>query len=112
VDGGSDTGRFASIVSPLEVTKSRDESYGVLVRYITDNNAIISDGLFSLAPLPMDGCLVFLKTWAREGDNQTALLAGWNSTLTVESVDAVCQKQQSCCTVLHPTCYRGLNTPA
>lgn len=92
VGGGSGTGRFTSIVSPLEAITSRAQSYGALVQYIIDNNAIISGGLFSLAPLPMDVCLVFLKTWASEGDDRTTLLAGWNSTQTVESVAAVCPK--------------------
>jgi beta-glucosidase len=92
VGGGSGTGRFASVVSPLEAIKSRARSYGALVQYITDNNAVIGGGLFSLAPVPMDVCLVFLKTWASEGDGRTTLLAGWNSTLTVESVAAVCPK--------------------
>ncbi|RAR15467.1 glycoside hydrolase family 3 protein [Stemphylium lycopersici] len=90
VGGGSGTGRFASVVSPLEAIKSRAGSYGAEVQYITDNDAIVSGGLFSLAPVPMDVCLVFLKTWASEGDDRTTLLAGWNSTLVVESVAAVC----------------------
>jgi len=92
VGGGSGTGRFASVVSPLEAIKSRAQSYGALVQYITDNDAIIYGGLSSLAPVPMDVCLVFLKTWASEGDDRATLLAGWNSTRTVESVAAICSK--------------------
>jgi beta-glucosidase len=92
VGGGSGTGRFASIVSPLDAVKSRAQSYGALVQYITDNNEIIGGGLLSLAPVPMDVCLVFLKTWASEADDRTTLLAGWNSTSTVESVAAMCPR--------------------
>lgn len=90
VGGGSGTGRFASIVSPLGAIRNRAESYGALVQYITSNGAITSGGLSSLAPLPLDVCVVFLKTWASEGDDRATLLAGWNSTLVVELVATLC----------------------
>jgi beta-glucosidase len=90
VGGGSGTGRLASIMSPLSAVKSRAESYGALVQYITSNEAIINGGLSSLAPLPLDVCIVFLKSWASEGDDRTTLVAGWNSTLVVELVANLC----------------------
>ncbi|KAF2844935.1 glycoside hydrolase family 3 protein [Plenodomus tracheiphilus IPT5] len=90
VGGGSGTGRFTYVVSPLEAIKSRAQSYGALVQYITDNNAIAGGALASLAPFPLDVCLVFLKSWASEGFDRTTLIAEWNSSVVVESVAAQC----------------------
>ncbi|KAH7408303.1 glycoside hydrolase superfamily [Phaeosphaeria sp. MPI-PUGE-AT-0046c] len=100
VGGGSGTGRFSYVVSPLEAIKTRAQSYRADVQYITDNNAIVQvtsafagfsgDALSSLAPLPLDVCLVFLKSWAAEGVDRTTLIAGWNSTILVEKIAAVC----------------------
>ncbi|KAI8942962.1 hypothetical protein NX059_001001 [Plenodomus lindquistii] len=90
VGGGSGTGRFTYVVSPLEAIKSRAQSYGALVQYITDNQAITGGSLSSLAPLPLDVCIVFLKSWASEGFDRASLIAEWNSTAVVESVAATC----------------------
>jgi beta-glucosidase len=90
VGGGSGTGRFTYVVSPLDAIKRRARSYGSIVQYITDNEAITSGGLSSLAPLPLDVCIVFLKSWASEGDDRTTLIAAWNSTRVVESVAMAC----------------------
>lgn len=90
VGGGSGTGRFTYLVSPLEAIKARVQSYGALVQYITDNAFITSGmGLPTLAPRLLDVCLVFPKDWATEGFDRTSLLARWNSTVLVESVAAV-----------------------
>lgn len=90
VGGGSGTGRFTYVVPPLEAIKARGKSYGALVQYITSNDAIVNGGLSALAPLPLDVCLVFLKSWASEGFDRTTLIAEWNSTLVVETVAAAC----------------------
>jgi beta-glucosidase len=90
VGGGSGTGRFTYVVSPLEAIKSRGHSYGALVQYMTSNFAISNGGLSSLAPTPPDVCIVFLKSWASEGDDRTTLIAEWNSTTVVERTAAVC----------------------
>ncbi|KAF1847769.1 glycoside hydrolase family 3 protein [Cucurbitaria berberidis CBS 394.84] len=90
VGGGSGTGRFTYVVSPLDAIKSRAQSYGALVQYITDNKAIANKGLSSLAPTPLDVCIVFLKSWASEGDDRTTLIAEWNSTVVVETTAASC----------------------
>jgi beta-glucosidase len=92
VGGGSGTGRFTYIVSPLEAIKTRAQSYGALVQYITNNDAIVSGSLLSLAPLPTEVCIVFLKSWASEGDDRTTLIAGWNSTLVVQQVALTCPR--------------------
>jgi beta-glucosidase len=90
VGGGSGTGRFSYVVSPLEAIKVRAKSYRADVQYITDNSIITSQGLASLAPLPLDVCLVFLKSWASEGSDRTTLIAEWNSTTVVETTAAAC----------------------
>ncbi|KAF2844281.1 glycoside hydrolase family 3 protein [Plenodomus tracheiphilus IPT5] len=90
VGGGSGTGRFTSVISPLSAIKLRAQTYGAHVQYITNNDAIIQGMLSSLAPLPLDVCLVFLKSWVSEGDDRTTLIADWNSTMVVERTAALC----------------------
>jgi beta-glucosidase len=90
VGGGSGTGRFTNVVPPLEAIKTRARSYRANVQYITNNDAITGGGLSSLAPLPLDVCIVFLKSWASEGSDRTTLIAEWNSTAVVERVSAIC----------------------
>lgn len=90
VGGGSGTGRFTYVIPPLDAIKSRAQSYGALVQYITNNAAITGGGLASLAPLPLDACIVFLKSWATEGYDRTTLIAEWNSTAVVEATAAIC----------------------
>ncbi|KAH7089727.1 glycosyl hydrolase family 3 N terminal domain-containing protein [Paraphoma chrysanthemicola] len=90
VGGGSGTGRFTYVVSPLDAIKARAQSYGALTQYITSNDFIAGGGIAALAPVPLDVCLVFLKSWASEGADRTTLVAEWNSTVVVEKVTAVC----------------------
>ena len=60
--GGSGTGRFSYVISPLEAIKARAKTYGALVQYITNNTILAnSGGLVSLAPSPLDVCILFLK---------------------------------------------------
>jgi beta-glucosidase len=88
--GGSGTGRFSYVVPPLDAIKARGQSYGALVQYVTDNRAIARGGLSALAPSPLDVCIVFLKSWASEGDDRTSLIAEWNSTAVVNRTATVC----------------------
>lgn len=90
VGGGSGTGRFYEVISPLSAIKSRAQSYGAHVQYITDNTFISRSGLSSLAPVPLDVCIVFLKSWAGEGADRTTLIPEWNSTTVVKTVTSVC----------------------
>ncbi|KAH6625224.1 glycosyl hydrolase family 3 N terminal domain-containing protein [Boeremia exigua] len=90
VGGGSGTGRFPYVVSPLEAIKARGRSYGAIVQYITDNEYIVQGGLAALAPVPPDVCIVFLKSWASEGDDRSTLIAEWNSTTVVNQTAAIC----------------------
>ncbi|KAF3039252.1 hypothetical protein E8E11_004825 [Didymella keratinophila] len=90
VGGGSGTGRFPYVVSPLEAIKARGKSYGALVQYITDSVFIAAGGLAALAPVPPEVCIVFLKSWASEGSDRTTLIAEWNSTVVVNQTAALC----------------------
>jgi beta-glucosidase len=90
VRGGSGTGRFAYVVSPLEAIKARGQSHRAIVQYITDNEYIVQGGLASLGPAPPKVCIVFIKLWASEGDDRSTLIAEWNSTAVVEQTTAIC----------------------
>ncbi|KAF1965925.1 avenacinase [Bimuria novae-zelandiae CBS 107.79] len=88
--GGSGTGRFTYVVSPLDAIKARVQPYGALVQYVTDNTQIAAGGLALLAPTPLDVCILFLKSWATEGADRTTLIPEWNSTIVVNEVTAQC----------------------
>jgi beta-glucosidase len=90
VGGGSGTGRFSYVVTPLEAIKTRAQKDGALVQYVLDNANITYQGLWSVAPAPPEVCLVFLKTWASEGSDRTSLETDWNGTAVVNTVAAVC----------------------
>jgi beta-glucosidase len=90
IGGGSGAGRFTYIVPPLEAIKAHGKSYGALVQYITDNKIVTAGGLGIIAPSPPDVCMVFLKSWASEGQDRTSLIAEWNSTVVVEKVASTC----------------------
>ncbi|KAF2710089.1 glycoside hydrolase family 3 protein [Pleomassaria siparia CBS 279.74] len=90
VGGGSGTGRFTYVVSPLEAIKTKAESWGALVQYITSNSFIRDHGLGSIYLKPPDVCLVFLKSWAAEGSDRSTLIAEWDSTAIVEKTAALC----------------------
>jgi hypothetical protein len=77
VGGGSGTGRFTYVVAPLEAIKARGQAYGALVQYVTDNKAIAAGGLAVLQPSPPDVCVLFLKSWADEGEDRVSLIAEW-----------------------------------
>ncbi|KAI6473218.1 hypothetical protein MCOR16_006241 [Pyricularia oryzae] len=89
IGGGSGTGRFSYVVSPLEAIKARGRDYGALVQYFTDNKFIVAGGLSNMAPQP-DVCLVFVKSWAEEGTDRFSLLPEWDSTKVVEMTARRC----------------------
>ncbi|KAJ5638451.1 hypothetical protein N7528_000841 [Penicillium herquei] len=89
VGGGSGSGRNPYIVSPLEAIKERAKSEGSRVLYLTDNDIIASGDFKSIYPWP-DVCLVFLKSWVREGVDRSTLEADWNSTQVVNNVASIC----------------------
>ncbi|KAK5114391.1 hypothetical protein LTR85_010213 [Meristemomyces frigidus] len=93
VGGGSGTGRFSYVVSPLDAIKAKAAQQGndALVQYVLNNTLIVdADGFAIVQPSPPDVCLVFLKTWATEGYDRPSLLVDWNGTAVVETVAASC----------------------
>ncbi|KAI4726046.1 hypothetical protein E4T49_06194 [Aureobasidium sp. EXF-10728] len=92
--GGSGSGLFTYVTSPLEAIKRRvgykDE---ILVQYVLNNSAIIEDDspyIKALQPFPPDVCLVFLKSWATEGEDRTTFGVDWNGDQVVETIAANC----------------------
>jgi beta-glucosidase len=84
--GGSGSGRFTNLISPLEAIKQRNPQ--ALVEYVTDNNLITQDTrntVGTVYPRP-DVCLVFLKSFATEGSDRASPLLDYNSTAVVETV--------------------------
>lgn len=88
VGGGSGSGRFTYVVTPLEAIKARAAKDGALVQYVLNNTQIASGvslfGAYGVYPIP-EVCIVFLKTWATEGYDRTSLLLDWNGTAVVKA---------------------------
>jgi beta-glucosidase len=90
--GGSGTGQYTYLVTPLQALQSRANDDGGLVQYWLNNTLIAaSDVRTLLIPRRMpDVCIVMLKTWAAEGEDRAHLSVDWNGNGVVESVAAVC----------------------
>jgi beta-glucosidase len=89
--GGSGTGRFTYLVSPLEAIKARAAQDKALVQSWLNNTLIATTDVTTLwVPKAPDVCLVFLKTWAEEGDDRTSLNNDWYGNEVVSSVAAKC----------------------
>jgi beta-glucosidase len=89
--GGSGTGRFTYLVSPLEAIKSRAKMDNALVQYFLNNTQIATENVTDLwVPETPDACLVFLKTWAEEGADRESLSVDYNGEAVVESVAKSC----------------------
>ncbi|KAF7188374.1 putative beta-glucosidase G [Pseudocercospora fuligena] len=90
--GGSGSGRFSYVVSPLEAIKARAKAQknNALVQYVLNNSVITNADGFTVFYPPPEVCLVFLKSWAREGYDRPSLLVDWNGTALVEKVASQC----------------------
>ncbi|KAE8370782.1 glycoside hydrolase superfamily [Aspergillus caelatus] len=92
--GGSGSGLFTYLVSPLEAIKQRAGfREKTLVQYVLNNSAIIEENspyLKALLPSSPDVCLVFLKSWATEGEDRTSLHSDWNGDEVVEKIASTC----------------------
>ncbi|KAF2140973.1 glycoside hydrolase family 3 protein [Aplosporella prunicola CBS 121167] len=97
--GGSGTGRFSYLVSPLDAIKARAKQDNALVQYILNNEYITTNGFTTIAPEP-EVCLVFIKAWATEGFDRESLLPDYNGSAVVETVAANCNNT---IVVLHGT---------
>lgn len=88
IGGGSGTGRFSYIVSPLEAIKAKGREIGARVQYITNNTAIAENKIY-VYPTP-EVCLVFLTAFAAETYDRATLEADGNSTQVVHNVADSC----------------------
>ncbi|KAK6607853.1 beta-glucosidase G 1 [Botrytis cinerea] len=89
--GGSGSGRLSQLVTPLEAIKARALKDGSMVQTILNNTQLaINGGLKdTIYPIP-DVCLVFIKTYASEGEDRTSLSFDWDGDAVVEQVAANC----------------------
>jgi beta-glucosidase len=91
VGGGSGTGRFTYLVTPLEAIKVRARGDGALIQQFLNNTLVATTDISTLViPEMPEVCLVFLKTWAEEGEDRVSLDADWDGNDVVESVAAYC----------------------
>jgi beta-glucosidase len=88
--GGSGTGRFTYLVSPLEAVKTRAKEDNSLVQYWLNNTDIATSTVSAFWPSTPDVCLVFLKTWAEEGADREHLSIDYEGNDVVESVAKSC----------------------
>jgi hypothetical protein len=90
--GGSGTGQFTYLVTPLQAIQTRAKSDGGIVQYWLNNTLVAASDVNTLL-IPRgqpDVCIVMLKTWAEEGADRAHLSVDWNGNGVVESVAAVC----------------------
>ncbi|KAF4553311.1 Glycosyl hydrolase family 3 C-terminal domain-containing protein 5 [Elsinoe fawcettii] len=89
--GGSGTGRYSYVISPLEALKARALQDRTLVQYVQNNTLVIESGAGTIITgTPPDVCIAFVKTYASEGDDRTSLLVDWNGTALVDTVASFC----------------------
>lgn len=89
VGGGSGAGRHTHLISPLFAIRTRVESTGGRVQYITDNKKLAEGDFTSIFP-PPEACLVFLKTWSRAGTDPLSFENDWNSTAVANNIAKEC----------------------
>lgn len=90
--GGSGTGQFTNLVTPLQAIQGRAAENKALVQYWL-NNTLIADSDISTLLIPRgqpDVCIVMLKTWAGEGGDRAHLSVDYNGDGVVESVASYC----------------------
>jgi len=90
--GGSGTGQFTYLVTPLQAIQGRAAENKALVQYWL-NNTLIADSDISTLLIPRgqpDVCIVMLKTWAGEGGDRAHLSVDYNGDGVVESVASYC----------------------
>ncbi|KAI9367460.1 putative beta-glucosidase G [Aspergillus egyptiacus] len=90
--GGSGTGQFTYLVSPLAAIQARALKDKARVHHWLNNTHIISNEVSDLvySSTPPDACLVFLKTWAAEAGDRAHLSVDYNGNEVVDAVAAFC----------------------
>jgi beta-glucosidase len=89
IGGGSGTVRHTKFVAPLEAVRTHVETLGGRVQVLTDNEELVKGQFRTIYPVP-DVCLLFLKTYATEGQDRPSLEIGWNGTAAVEAIARLC----------------------
>lgn len=91
VGGGSGTGRYTDLITPLEAIRTRARQDGALVQYWLNNTLIAGSNVTDLwIPKLPEVCIVFVKTYAEEGADRTSLDLDWDGNDVVSSVAAAC----------------------
>lgn len=92
IGGGSGTGRFTYLISPLEAIKAQArEDDNALVQAFLNNTRIAQTDVTTLwNPQPPEVCLVFLKSWASEFNDRYTLDVDYDGNDVVESVASGC----------------------
>ena len=90
--GGSGTGQFASMMSPLRAFQDRVGADGGIVQSFLNNTYIITNDISTLV-IPRrvpDVCIVMLKTWAEEAADRSHLASDWDGDDVVTAVAGFC----------------------
>ncbi|EDU44274.1 BglX Beta-glucosidase-related glycosidase [Pyrenophora tritici-repentis] len=90
--GGSGTGQFTYMKSPLRAIQDRVTADGGIVQSFLNNTHIATNNVSTLV-IPKrqpDVCIVMLKTWAEEGNDRAHLGSDWDGDKVVTSVAAFC----------------------
>ncbi|KAE8418625.1 glycoside hydrolase superfamily [Aspergillus pseudocaelatus] len=92
--GGSGTGRFTTLSTPLQAIQSRVAKDDGIVRFWLNNTLIIGDSAGSDSQIWVyehpDVCLVFLKNWHEELVERPSLNLDWRANELVEKVASNC----------------------
>ncbi|KAJ5380547.1 uncharacterized protein N7496_002975 [Penicillium cataractarum] len=89
---GSGSCRFSYLSTPLDAINTRARKDGSLVQSYLNNTLLTTTALTSPLWIPQqpDVCLVFLKSFAAEGEDRTSLELDWNGNAVVETVASHC----------------------
>jgi beta-glucosidase len=102
--GGSGTGRFSSLTTPLAALLARAQQDNALVQFWLNNTLIADSDITDLwIPARPEVCLVFLKSWAYEGSDREHLSVNWDGN------DVVSQVAQECNNTVVVTHSSGIN---
>ncbi|KAJ6051081.1 hypothetical protein N7460_001615 [Penicillium canescens] len=89
---GSGSCRFTCLSTPLDAINTRARKDGSLVQSYLNNTLLATEALTSPLWIPQqpDVCLVFLKSFAAEGEDRTSLDLDWNGNAVAEAVANHC----------------------
>ena len=89
--GSSGSCRFSTLSTPLNAISSRAEEGGAIVQVWMNNTLVVENGASALLnPQVPDVCLVFIKSYATEGEDRQTLEFDWDGSAVVASVANYC----------------------